>query len=155
MQALASLNKKSHKVVDGAGDGAVGKVSAAPGAVQQQQQQDDLTEWKALLCTLIADRELKPLRHDGKRLLRRLCVSQVTASFVQCRCFFVFLSFFLFLVENKLFFLRFIFFVRHLLLSQWKEERDCFLCVRICAFREQLLVLRFGMFSRHCRGGRA
>lgn len=44
---------------------------------QEQQQQQGLTAWKALLCTLIADRELKPLRYDAKRLLRRLCVTQV------------------------------------------------------------------------------
>lgn len=44
---------------------------------QHRQRQQGLTEWRALLCTLIADREVKSLRHDAKRLLRRLCVTQV------------------------------------------------------------------------------
>lgn len=44
---------------------------------QQRRREQGLTEWKALLCTLIADREVKSLRHDAKRLLRRLCVTQV------------------------------------------------------------------------------
>lgn len=85
MQALASLNKKSHKAAGRAGDGAAGKVSVASAAVVQQRplvlQPNDLKDWTALLCTLISDRELKALRHDGKRLLRRLCGSQVTAGF--------------------------------------------------------------------------
>lgn len=44
---------------------------------QQTRRQRGLTEWKALLCTLIADREVKSMRHDAKRLLRRLCITQV------------------------------------------------------------------------------
>lgn len=49
----------------------------SPAAGMMRRRHKGLTEWKALLCTLIADREVKSLRHDAKRLLRRLCVTQV------------------------------------------------------------------------------
>lgn len=85
------MNKRSQKM--GAGGGGAPKAPAAAAASrpqdlqqkqerqEQEQQQRGLTEWKALLCTLIADRELKPLRYDAKRLLRRLCVTQVRRPF--------------------------------------------------------------------------
>ncbi|CAM9348332.1 unnamed protein product, partial [Scytosiphon promiscuus] len=44
----------------------------------QTRRQRGLTEWKALLCALIADREVKSMRHDAKRLLRRLCITQAS-----------------------------------------------------------------------------
>ncbi|CAN0458902.1 unnamed protein product, partial [Ectocarpus sp. 8 AP-2014] len=50
--------------------------SPPPTAQVMRRRHKGLTEWKALLCTLIADREVKSLRHDAKRLLRRLCVTQ-------------------------------------------------------------------------------
>ncbi|CAN0192920.1 unnamed protein product, partial [Ectocarpus fasciculatus] len=49
---------------------------SSPTAGMMRRRHKGLTEWKALLCTLIADREVKSLRHDAKRLLRRLCVTQ-------------------------------------------------------------------------------
>lgn len=92
-QALARMNKKSPKMSGGSGWAPKAPAVAAAARPQdlqqkqeqerqeqerqQEQQQQGLTAWKALLCTLIADRELKPLRYDAKRLLRRLCVTQV------------------------------------------------------------------------------
>lgn len=68
------MNKKAQKA-------GMNVVIASPptSSREPQHQRQEFSEWKALLCTLIADRELRPLRHDAKKLLRRLCVSQVTA----------------------------------------------------------------------------
>lgn len=74
-QALASLSKKSHKAGSGTTTAAAAAAHThAPG----EEQQEWLREWKSLLCSLIADKELKSLRHDAKRLLRRLCVTQAS-----------------------------------------------------------------------------
>lgn len=78
-QALANLSKKSQNVTTSGSS----IVEAAPPLTvhqhqqRQTQQQQWLREWKALLCSLMADRELKSMRHDAKRLLRRLCGTQV------------------------------------------------------------------------------
>lgn len=68
------MNKKAQKA-------GINIVIASPptSSKEPRHQRQEFSEWKALLCTLIADRELRPLRHDAKKLLRRLCVSQVTA----------------------------------------------------------------------------